>query len=158
MSWFEQSDQFKRGKKHERKLDDIFSSRGWAITQTTKEEERTQHRGDRVYRKGDDELYIEYKSDETASRTGNLFIETVSVDTDNVPGWAYTCQADWIFYYLPFEGLIYVIKPGDLRKLLPRWQKDYPTISTNGQSKGYNTHGILVPQREFEEHAQVINL
>lgn len=151
-NWFTKSDQ------HE--LDEIFRERGFAVEPTTPEQERGEKLGDRVFSKDGKRWFVEYKSDESASKTGNAFVETISVDSQGVPGWAHTCRADFIMYYLPLDGLIYVFRPRRMRKLIPKWEKKYPTRPTSkGQNKGYNTHGILVPLREFEKRANmVINL
>lgn len=53
---------------------------------------------------------VELKTDTKASRTGNAFIETYSA-FPHKKGWAYTCQATYLFYYLPQDCLIYVFRP-----------------------------------------------
>lgn len=153
-------EQLKRGKKHEAKLDDYFSD-DWEIVGLSRSHER-KGLGDRVFinRQTSEVLLVEYKSDETATRTGNAFVETISVDTQEKPGWVHTCQADYIFYYLPLDSLIYILKPETLRKHLPRWQDKHPTRPTaEGTNKGYQTWGVLVPLCEFEKvAAKVLNL
>lgn len=157
MSWFTKSDQFTRGKNHENDLDRYFRGKGFTVTQTSYHEERELKIGDRLFEKDGQSYYVEYKSDESASRTGNAFIETISVDTDNVPGWAYTCKADYIFYYLPLDNRIYVYTPHNIQSCLTNWKKHYPTRPTSkGQNKGYNTHGVLVPIKEFGKRAEKI--
>lgn len=101
---------------------------------------------------------IELKTDHRADQTGNVFIETES--TENQKGWAYTCKADLIFYYLPERSLIYSISPTKLRSLLPRWSRRYPTraIPNQGRFEKYTTRGLLVSLDEFERHATVINM
>lgn len=98
-------------------------------------------------------LAVEYKTDYKAARTGNAFIETVSVDTLGKAGWAYSSQADYI-YYIPGDGLIYVITLEVLRRELPRWVREYPLRAA--QNEGYATHGMLVPLYEFEQHAEAV--
>lgn len=152
--------QLERGKKHEYDLDAIFK-KDWKIEELTLDQERA-GMGDRRFtnRQTGESLLIEYKADESAARIGNAFVETISVDSTNKPGWAYTCQADYIFYYLPLDGLIYIYRPCTIRRHLPEWQKQFKTAHTNkGQNDGYNTHGVLVPLGEFERCAdKVVNL
>lgn len=98
---------------------------------------------------------IEYKTDWAAAHTGNAFIETISVDTKNIPGWAYTAQAEWLVYFVPKRLTIYLIRFTDLRTLLPHWRatcKPAPPIP----NRGYCTHGILVPLAEFARAASRI--
>lgn len=97
---------------------------------------------------------IEYKSDWTASKTGNAFVETISVDRTGKQGWAYTSQADLLIYYLPDDLLVYVISLVKLRECLPTWKHKYPQRKVfNGT---YSTWGILVPLYEFEQIADTV--
>ena len=91
---------------------------------------------------------VEYKADYTAARTGNAFIETVSVDSRNVPGWAYSSQADVLVYFIPPTKIILSICFQHLREHLPQWLQQYPTRSI--PNAGYNTIGLLVPLRKLE--------
>lgn len=95
---------------------------------------------------------VEYKTDKTASRTGNAFVETISVDTANKPGWAYTSQAKYLVYYVPGDELVYVMAFTVLRNQLTRWQHEYP--SRRIPNVGYFTHGLLVALREFERYSK----
>lgn len=94
---------------------------------------------------------VEYKTDWTASRTGNAFIETVSVDTCDRAGWAYTSEADVLLYYLPGSATIYVLTLTALRYRLPFWAQLYPLREI--PNDGYHTHGLLVPLTELEQSA-----
>jgi hypothetical protein len=88
-----------------------------------------QRRGiDRVFthRQTGQRLAVEYKTNYKAAYTGKAFVETVSVDTAGRAGWAYESQADYLVYYIPGEGLIYVITLEVLRRELPRWVQAYP--------------------------------
>lgn len=91
---------------------------------------------------------VEYKTDSKARYTHNAFIETVSVDTSKTPGWAYTTKADKVFYYIPGDELVYVLDPLVLRRLLPRWQKQYPIRAAKNET--YKTFGVCVPLAELE--------
>lgn len=145
--------QFKKGQKYERFLDNYFSE-NFTIKPATREEER---RGiDRHFqeKKNGRRFTIQYKADKTAGKTGNAFVETVSVDTNNTPGWVFTCEADFIIYYVVDSGPAYVVRPGELRKRVDRWQRQYPEWSI--PNRHYNTLGILVPLDEFERLAYTV--
>lgn len=148
--------QLRAGQTHEEYLD-AFNRQWFDIREADRDEQR---RGiDRIFtEKNTGAIYtVEYKADTTATRTGNAFVETISVDTANKPGWAYTSKADWLLYYLPASGLIYFFEFAKFRRHLPRWAREFPTRSI--PNNGYKTHGILVPLDEFEQHAtKVINL
>jgi hypothetical protein len=110
-----------------------------------------------IHRQTGQRLAVEYKTDYKAANTGNAFVETVSVDTVGKAGWAYESQADYLVYYIPAEGLIYVITLEVLRRELPRWVRVYPHRAA--QNPGYATHGVLVPLDEFERYAEgIINV
>lgn len=144
------------GQAGEQELDDFFS-RWYIINPATAEQQR----------QGIDRLFtvigtrlaktVEYKSDTTASKTGNAFVEIVSVENEQVCklGWAHTSQAEILLYFLPSDGLIYVLKMDDLRRKLGRWIQKYKTRYV--ANIGYKSAGLIVPLREFEHMAiQVI--
>lgn len=124
----------------------------WLITPSTMTDQRRgidfhfQHRQSGIH------CTVELKSDTKASETGNAFVETYSVYPDK-KGWAYTCQADYLFYFLPKDRVIYIFKPDKFRSHLERWEK-YPTRSI--PNRGWETRGILVPLHEFEKHAKQV--
>jgi hypothetical protein len=89
---------------------------------------------------------FEYKTD--SHTTGNVFIETVSVDTNGAPGWAFKTRANAVVYYLTALGVAYAIHPDKIRAALPVWQQRYREISI--PNKGYHTRGIAVPFAELE--------
>lgn len=142
-------------------LDSFFGALGWQITPTTPHEERVLCLGDRHYARGADRLTIEYKSGLQTAYTGNVFLETVSVDSSNKPGWVYTCQADYIFYAALDNHKILIFRPDTLRDRIDELQVRYRTLATSrGQNVGYKTHGVIVPLAvaELELAAKVIHL
>ncbi len=147
------SPQFKQGKEVEQVLDDIFRRRGWEIHPTSAYEERVLCLGDRHFSKGARALTIEYKSGLQTAYTGNVFLETISVDTQQKPGWVHTCQADFIFYAALGNHRILVFRPDRLRAALPELKRRFREVATgNKQNKGYDTHGVLVPLAYAEQH------
>lgn len=88
---------------------------------------------------------IDYKTDTRAAQSGNAFIETTHSDR---PGWAYTSEADFIFYYLPQSQIVYAVGLKWLReKRLPQWVEAYPIRSAD--NGGYTTYGLIVPLDVF---------
>jgi hypothetical protein len=142
--------QLAQGKRAEEYIDTLFIDK-FFIAKATREDER---RGiDRHYTKrGNGRKYtIQYKVDKKASEAGNAFIEIVSVDTQGIPGWAYTCQADFIFYYIDNIGPIYILRPKDIKRKLETWKAKYTTLEI--ENKTYKTAGIIVPLNELERLA-----
>lgn len=101
------------------------------------------------HRQNGEQHSIEIKADWTASKTGNVFVETVSVSARNIPGWAYSSQADWLVYVLPAERRLLCVTFAELREHLPAWIRKYPKRYIS--NAGYYTVGHLVPLREFEK-------
>lgn len=141
--------QFFRGKQVEAWLDEYFSTvKGYTIEPTTPYEERVLCLGDRKFTKPPGPLlyYIEYKSGLQTVFTGNIFLETISVDTANKPGWVLTCQAHGIVYAALHNLVILIFKPYVLREKLPELKAKFREVATShNQNDGYRTHGILVP-------------
>jgi hypothetical protein len=142
---FVNSPQFKSGMAVEDFLDKYFSNQ-FEIKKTTNHQERVLCLGDRIYKGNDKCFFVEYKSGIQTHYTGNVFLETISVDNPCKPGWIYTCQADFVLYAPLLDGMILVFKPDDLRKQIAELKTKFPEKSTGkGQNKGYNTHGIIIP-------------
>lgn len=101
--------------------------------------------------------FWEYKADMSAHRTGNSFIETVSVDKGGSVvshGWAIKTIAHRLVYYITEARLAYVLDPVQVRAKLPVWEARYKSMHC--QNKGYRSHGILVPLHNFRGIAQQI--
>lgn len=151
---YQLDEQLAQGEGAEARLDHHFQDR-FLIQPAT----RAQQRGgiDRLFthRQTGISYTIEYKTDWTAGHTGNAFIETVSVDTEQIPGWAYTSQAEWLVYFVPIRLALYLIAFSDLRAQLPHWLlscRAAPPIP----NQGYCTHGILVPLSQLARCASRI--
>src|SRR5262245_47976789 len=55
---------------------------------------------DRIAQTETGPVTLEYKCDTRAQQTGKLFFETVSNSVTGRPGWLYTCQAEWLVYFV----------------------------------------------------------
>jgi hypothetical protein len=142
-------EQLSAGEQQEQELDKFFV-RWYDIQRAALDQQRCGI--DRIFTRRDNGYVfkIEYKADWTASKTGNAFVETVSVDTTHTPGWVYSSQADYLIYYLPKDMRAYILAFEQLRARLPQWEK-FPIRSI--PNKGYSTVGVLVPLGEFERIA-----
>lgn len=138
--------QWKSGAEVAAFLDDFFSMRGWSIEPTTAHQERVLCLGDRRFTKGAQGYFVEYKSGIQTFYTGNVFLETVSVDSQGKAGWVYTCRADYLFYAALLNRKILIFKPDQLRAQIDLLKRQFrETATAKGQNKGYNTHGLLIP-------------
>lgn len=138
---------FTAGKRGEHVLDRFFARRGIRVTPVSRTEER---RGiDRVFGLQDGRnVNIEYKTDEAAARTGNVFIETISVDSVPKHGWGFSCEADWIVIYIPGLSSAYVVRPQVIREHLYSWTSMFKVRAATND--GYHTYGVLVPVWNIE--------
>ncbi len=149
---FTNKPQFKQGKNVEAFLDEWFRHEGWTVCPMGAYDERVLHLGDRYFVRGLTVLKIEYKSGIQTFYTGNVFLETVSVDRQEKPGWVYTCQADVIFYAALLNHKILVFKPQRLRNRIEWLKTQYPEVKTsNHQNDGYETYGVLIPLEYAEK-------
>jgi hypothetical protein len=91
---------------------------------------------------------VEYKFDLAASRTGNIFFETVSVDRRNIPGWGWSSQADYWIFLLNTNEILVVI-PSRFRALV--WELRFEIVEKKIQNSNYNTIGIPIPLKKVQE-------
>lgn len=146
--------QLAQGEAFEKQLDAFFREQGFQVSVVSR---TMQRQGiDRVFlhRTNGDLFTVEYKADALAGKTGNAFIETVSVDTAHKQGWIHTSQASVLVYLVTDPETIYWLPFGRLRLNLPRWERRYPV--RKAQNDGYQTHGLLVPLHELEQLAEVV--
>jgi hypothetical protein len=95
-------------------------------------------------------ITVEYKFDVASERTGNLFFETISVDTKNIPGWGWSSQADYWIFLLPSLEIL-VIEPSNFRKLV--WELRSTLKEKKIPNTNYNTWGVPVPIEKVKEMA-----
>jgi hypothetical protein len=147
--------QLAKGQSYEELLDERFSELH-IIQPATPQQQRQGI--DRVFRPRSaphEVMYVEYKADQKAAKTGNAFVEIVSVDTTGRPGWAESSQADWLFYLVPGAcEALYIIRMADLRRRLPEWRRTCEQRRI--PNEGYHTVGLLVPLAEFEQIAYAV--
>ena len=91
---------------------------------------------------------MQYKGDDRASSSGNLFIEVISIDCTGDHGWAIRCAADYLSIYIPDERYCYWIYMPHLKVCVPWWLTRFPIAKADND--GYQTHGILVPRKVVE--------
>ncbi|MBL1177607.1 hypothetical protein [Pantanalinema sp. GBBB05] len=94
-----------------------------------------------------EERTFEVKTD--LYQSGNCFLETVKNDRTKTLGWAHTCAADRLLYYLPnLGGKLLIIQPPVIRANLPFWVTKFRSVEV--PNPGYKTIGLLVPVTELE--------
>src|SRR5260370_9320016 len=116
--------------------------KGWSVTYVDLTDQR---RGiDRVIERTDERMTVEYKVEYKAKKTGNVYIETVSVNSPFKQGWAWTCQADRILYtVIGDDSYVLWVRPKEIKKCIPYWTVHYRTVKCI--NRDYWGEGILVP-------------
>lgn len=140
----------KAAKLYESELDKHFVQ-SFNINPATLEQERLgidrffEHRASRVC------YSVEYKTDHKTPETGNVFIETMSVDTAGKLGWAYTSLAQVLVYFVPEHEYAMRADMTAVKRMLPEWQAYREAAAWNRSRSGdyYRTVGKLVPLEEF---------
>jgi hypothetical protein len=106
---------------------------------------------DRILMRPDGSMVnVEYKFDLASKRTGNIFFETVSVDTQNIPGWGWSSQADYWIFLIPEDEML-VVEPKKLRILV--WQHRLNVVEKKGPNKNYKTLGVPIPLEQVRQIA-----
>ncbi|MGK7932135.1 MAG: hypothetical protein AB4041_11975 [Microcystaceae cyanobacterium] len=95
-------------------------------------------------------ITVEYKFDVASARTGNLFFETISVDTKNIAGWGWSSQADYWIFLLPSLEIL-VIEPCKFRRLV--WELRSTLKEKKIPNTNYNTWGVPVPIKKVKDIA-----
>lgn len=96
---------------------------------------------------------LDYKCDERAHITGNLFIETVSNSRTRRPGWALTSSADWLVYFA-VPDLVWMFLMRHIRSAMPTWRRCcHERAAANA---GYSTFGLCVPFRLARQRVEYV--
>ncbi len=138
-------EQLAMGESGEARLDRYFS-KWYEVTPVSIDLQRDGI--DRKFKRGSAVTYAEYKTDSRTATTGNIFVETMSVDTIGKLGWAWTCKADMLMY-LALPNTLYIVDPLNVRDCIEFWQSAFGIRKV--KNKGYKSHGIPVPVKEFEK-------
>ena len=103
-------------------------------------------------------IYLEYKTDFKADQSGRAFVETISSDRrSGGAGWALKSRADFLIYYLPYSGRVYITAISRMRDCLELWRERYHEFQAV-RNQGYNTHGLLVPLFEIVFISEVVRI
>ena len=135
--------QLTKGQRAEQRLDGFFG-KWFCITPSTREQQRMGI--DRIWtgRHHGQRLTVEYKADWAASSTGNAWLELATAE---VEGWALKCRADYLVYWLPDTGQIFLAQIERLKAALPAWTLAYPV--KRALDDGWAGAGLLAPLEEF---------
>jgi hypothetical protein len=141
------------GKKGEQILDKWLQT-AYKITDVSDNPKYQEVSIDRILTRSDNSaITVEYKFDLAAKRTGNLFFETISVDTKKVPGWGWSSQADYWIFLIPDQEIL-IVKPARLRALI--WREYRECSEKQIPNRGYNTLGLPIPLSEVRKIATQI--
>ncbi len=88
---------------------------------------------------------VEVKSDFTAAKTGNAYIET---SVGEKPGWIYKSVAQKLFYYVPPSGVMFCLDMDAAKQRVKVWEKIFEKRKV--QNPTYEAEGLLVALDELE--------
>jgi len=149
------AEQLERGVHWEGVLDEFFK-RWYNIREATREEQR---KGiDRWFWYIDSEdmdnpFPVEYKADDMTRKTGNVFVETMSVVERNKVGWAWKSEAE-ILAYLAIPDRLYIAEMKNVREMIPRWRDWFGERPVKNDY--WTTRGIPVPEGNFAQVCKTI--
>lgn len=141
---------YEAAKLYEDELDKYFGQ-AYELQKATRLEER---RGiDRLFRhRASGVCYsVEYKTDHKAHETGNVFVETMSVDTADKLGWAFTSTAQVLVYFVPQHETALRADMLTIKRKLCEWNiyPEAPAWNKSRSGELYRTLGRLVPLEVF---------
>ena len=91
-------------------------------------------------------LKIEVKTDLQAHSTGNIAYEFISSSKYNTVGCFEKTKSDYIFYYLPKSGQMYLIGTEKLKNYVSTNKDDFRVVRMGDDAKGY-----LLPIKKLVE-------
>lgn len=154
-------EQFDKGQKVEESIFNHLRGRGWQVVPSIYDPMRKvgQRLGfDATIAKTPHRFKLEIKADFASAKTKNFFIETVSVDKINAPGWAISSRADIIALVIPDARRIFLASLKWLRSQLGRWAEICKTKKCHNKNSDWRgeffSEGLLVPVAWFETEAQ----
>lgn len=104
-------------------------------------------------------MLLEIKTDFQSHKTGNAFLETISVSRRGIiekEGWVNTSKADAIMYLIPGMQKAIFLHMNDLRDILKSSSIPYPFRECKNQD--YSSYGFLVPIKKLMEVGSLFNL
>ena len=140
--------QLKIGEKYESVLDKYFS-RFFVISEAPIELQKLGV--DRIFtnRQNGKVTSVEYKTDFKTDKTGNVFLETVSMDINEKPGWAFTSIAQVLMYYVPGLNTVFIADMLEIKSNIDRYISECGTLSVN--NGWYKAAGVALPLDHFRE-------
>ena len=137
----------------EEKAMSIFQLNGWNVVDQSQNSDYWKKDIDFIAYKGNEIKTVEVKWDNSIASTGNMFIELLTDERLNKPGWITFCQADIIMYGSSHENLFYVFATDDLREYLKTYENRYQTrkaidYDSLGRVRKLSI-GALIPIEEF---------
>lgn len=104
-------------------------------------------------------MLLEVKTDFQAHKTGNAFLETISVCRGGKmekAGWMETSKADAVVYIIPELKRGVFIKMDDLRDILKDAPIPYPFKECRNNT--YSSYGFLVPIKKLMEVGSIFSI
>ncbi len=88
---------------------------------------------------------IEVKWDSVISKTGNLFIETMTNSQKQIKGWFTFCEAEYLYYGDSKNKLFYVIEMAQLREYIEANKANLEVRRANENNGMKTSEGYIIP-------------
>lgn len=145
---YDMKDQLEASRLRDAEIDKHFADKWHVSKELPRTHERLGYDRVWVHRESGRRWTVEYKHDTWTHKTGNVFIETESVEGEK-KGWAYTSCARVLVYYVVYGEYAFVVRMDEIERRLDVWEKLYESKTTTTYDKKsgetYNTVGICVP-------------
>jgi len=143
------TEQLEKGMEGEEVLDQYFSK--WYRIKHASIDEQVRDKLDRWFQPKHNPdsgwISVDYKTDDKADKTGNLFIETMSMVEMNKPGWAWASKAMKVIYYT-LPDTVYILDMDILRNQLVYWHSKKRKQRTV-KNEMWSSRGFIIPTKEI---------
>lgn len=148
-------------KKAELKVQALLLSRGIKFDDVSGNPEYWKLDIDLIVHSEKGDISIEIKNDSWLSKTGNLFLETITDIENKKEGWFAYSAADLLYYIDDNNELLFIYKMEELRNYISQQSAAYIKRHTKQchLDKNKTSEGICVPAKDIEHLCKgVINL
>jgi hypothetical protein len=141
-------------------LDRFFERRGYKVEHVTDQEQKRDKVDRRIINNKNGKVALsEYKTDDRAKQTGNIFVETFSNAEYGTPGWISASKAEWLVTLIPDECVLIarlaVIRTCYATKWVGYQHKSIPN-SVGGNI--YHTIGVPVPMGKYVSESGAVKI
>jgi hypothetical protein len=148
------------GDEGEQFLDRFFEQRGNKVESVTMEEQKRDKVDRRITNiKSGYVALTEYKTDEKAKQTGNIFVETFSNAEYGTAGWIGSSVAEWLVTLIPDECIL-ITRLAKVRECYAtKWySRNHKSVPNEVNGNIYHTIGAIVPIEKYIKESGAVKI